>query len=225
MKWWGAQCKTDMRPYFRALPSFIIWSYGEEETRKNIKGKDLSLSRIIHNVTRSMYRLIKVRRPWMNVSGRWEVMIKELEEYCTGMAAKKVKWECPPEGWINKYNTDGASRGNPGLSSSAFFLRDERGDIIHAERVTIENATSTVTEAKMILEASKHCKQRNLNKVIIQNRFDATEKSAYRGMGDTMEHIRCSGGNKDMLGRKTTYFSAHIKGRKSASRSPSKQGN
>jgi len=136
--------------------------------KKKHEGKDLSLSRIIHNITRSMYRLIKVRRPWMNVSGRWEVMIKELEEYCTGMAAKKVKWECPPEGWINKYNTDGASRGNPGLSSYAFCLRDERVDIIHAEGVTIENATSTVTEAKVILETSKHCKQRNLNKVIIQ---------------------------------------------------------
>jgi len=135
--------------------------------KKKHEGKDLSLSRIIHNITRSMYRLIKVRRPWMNVSGRWEVMIKELEEYCTGMVAKKVKWECPPEGWI-KYNTDGASRGNPGLSSYAFCLRDERVDIIHAEGVTIENATSIVTEAKTILEASKHCKQRNLNKVIIQ---------------------------------------------------------
>ncbi|KAK6795234.1 hypothetical protein RDI58_008687 [Solanum bulbocastanum] len=58
-------------------------------------------------------------------------------------------------GWV-KYNTDGASRGNPGVSSYAFCLRDDRGDIIYAEGATIESTTSTVAEAKAILEASKH---------------------------------------------------------------------
>ncbi|KAK4728573.1 hypothetical protein R3W88_021561 [Solanum pinnatisectum] len=77
-----------------------------------------------------------------------------------GIAGPSRCWCCvQPDHW---------HKGNTGLSSYAFCLRDERGDIIHAEGVTIENATSTVTEAKAILEASKHCKQRNLNKVIIQ---------------------------------------------------------
>lgn len=56
-------------------------------------------------------------------------MLEELEENESYTTTKMVKWEFPPEGWI-KYNTDGASRGNPGLNAYAFSLRDEKGDII-----------------------------------------------------------------------------------------------
>ncbi|KAG5567980.1 hypothetical protein H5410_065006 [Solanum commersonii] len=143
--------------------------------KKQHEGKDLSLSRIIHNVTRSMYRLIKVRRPWMNVSGRWEVMIKELEEYCTGMVAKK-------DGLIKIY-TDGASRETE-IKFLCFCLRDESVDIIHAKR------------------------------------------SATRGMGDTMQSISDVVEEiRTFLEGKQHIFQRHIKGRKSATRSLSKQGN
>ncbi|KAK6802417.1 hypothetical protein RDI58_000197 [Solanum bulbocastanum] len=83
------------------------------------------------------------------------------------MKVKKVLWEFPPEGWV-KYNTDGASRGNPGLSSYAFCLRDDRGDIHYAEGATLENTTRTVVETKAILEACKHSKKSQYNNVIFQ---------------------------------------------------------
>ncbi|KAH0699013.1 hypothetical protein KY284_013228 [Solanum tuberosum] len=104
-----------------------------------------------------MHMLIKVRKPHMNVSGSWAEMLNELEENRTMLKTIMVKWEYPPKGWV-KFNTDGASRGNPGLSSYVFCLRDDRGDIIYAEGATIESTTITVAEAKAILEASKHCK-------------------------------------------------------------------
>ncbi|KAH0642524.1 hypothetical protein KY290_034106 [Solanum tuberosum] len=90
-----------------------------------------------------------------------------METYCPKMKVKKVLWEFPPEGWV-KYNTDGASRGNLGLSSYAFCLRDDRGDIHYAERATLENTTNTVAETKAILEACNHSKKSQYNNIIIQ---------------------------------------------------------
>ncbi|KAH0678618.1 hypothetical protein KY284_019703 [Solanum tuberosum] len=167
MKWWGVQSKAAIKSYYRALPTFIIWELWRRRNKKKHEGRSLSLPRIIHNVARNMHMLIKVRRPHMNVSGSWAEMLNELEENRTMLKTIMVKWEYPPKGWV-KYNTDGASRGNPGLSSYDFCLRNDRGDIIDAEGATIESTTITVAEAKAILEASKHCKEQNHNQIIIQ---------------------------------------------------------
>uniref|UniRef100_A0A0V0HCS3 Putative ovule protein n=1 Tax=Solanum chacoense TaxID=4108 RepID=A0A0V0HCS3_SOLCH len=54
------------------------------------------------------------------------------------------------------------------MSSYAFCLRNEMGDILHAEGATIDIITNTVADAKAILEACKHCKQSQHNQVIMQ---------------------------------------------------------
>lgn len=83
--------------------------------RNKIKheGKSISAQRRIHNITRHMHMLIRVRRPNMRCPVNWSEMIQELEKYRPRMNAKLIKWEYPPKGWF-KYNTDGASIGNPG---------------------------------------------------------------------------------------------------------------
>ncbi|KAF3628472.1 putative zeatin O-glucosyltransferase-like [Capsicum annuum] len=55
------------------------------------------------------------------------------------------------------------SRGNPGLSSYAFCLRDEHGDIIYAEAAKLHETTNTITEALAVLKATTHCKQAGYN--------------------------------------------------------------
>ncbi|KAH0711352.1 hypothetical protein KY289_007311 [Solanum tuberosum] len=116
-------------------------------------GKKTSLPRVIHNVTRNIFMLIQLRKPNMRCPPLWPEMLKELDAYRTKMKVTKVMWEFPPARWV-KYNIDGASRGNPGLSSYAFCLKDDKGDIIYAEGKMIETTTNTVAEAKAILEAS-----------------------------------------------------------------------
>lgn len=79
----------------------------------------------------------------------------------------KVLWEYPLAGWI-KYNTDGASRGNPGPSSYAFSARDSNGDLLYAEGERMEETNNTVSEAKAILEACKHSNKNQYQRIIIQ---------------------------------------------------------
>ncbi|KAK4719880.1 hypothetical protein R3W88_018218 [Solanum pinnatisectum] len=157
MLWSGANIKPDQKSFYRAMPSFIIWELWKRRNNKKHEGKNISLPRVIHNVTRNMFMLTKVRRPSMQSRGSWTEILKAMEDY-----RPRVK------GGLNIYNTDGASKENPGVSSYAFCLRNERGDIMYVEGACMENTTNTVAEAKAILEASKHCKKSHYNQAIIQ---------------------------------------------------------
>lgn len=53
------------------------------------------------------------------------------------MRVTKVIWEFPQQGWV-KYNTDGASRGNPGISSYAFCIRNKQGDLLLLREITLK---------------------------------------------------------------------------------------
>ncbi|KAH0704871.1 hypothetical protein KY289_009947 [Solanum tuberosum] len=165
--WWGTKIGTNMRPFYRALPSFTIWELWRKRNRMKHEGKQTSVARVIHNITRNMYMLVRLRKPFMTCPVNWPDMLLEWTSYKPKMKVKRVLWEFPPNGWV-KYNTDGASRGNPGLSSYAFVLRNAKGDVEYVERASIENTTNTVAEAKAILEASKHCKKSQHNQIIIQ---------------------------------------------------------
>ncbi|XP_059285595.1 uncharacterized protein LOC132039067 [Lycium ferocissimum] len=87
----------------------------------------------------------------------------------------KVLWDFPPTGWI-MCNTDGASRGNPGISSYAFCLRDELGDLIYAKAEGIGEATNIEAEMMAIKEALRYCRDMDFNKVIIQTDSQMIQK-------------------------------------------------
>lgn len=137
MLWWGTNAEKYLKPYYRAIPRFIIWELWNRRNKMKHERNNISLARIIHNVTSNMFILIKVRRPKMICSGNWPIMLKELEGYCLSVKVTQIRWEFPLKVWI-KYNTDEASRGNPSLSSYAFCLRDEKGDLNHAEGASIK---------------------------------------------------------------------------------------
>lgn len=59
-------------------------------------------------------------------------MIQVLSNYRPRLYHCLTHWKKPETGRI-KINTDGASKGNPGLSSYGFCLRNDRGDLLYAE--------------------------------------------------------------------------------------------
>lgn len=114
-----------------------------------------SVTQIVCNVTRNMYMLVRLRQPHRSCLINWSDMLIEQTSYRNKMKVKRVLWKSPPYGWV-KYNTDEASRGNSGISSYAFCLRNDKGDIKQAEGARIEKTTNTVAETKAILEVCKH---------------------------------------------------------------------
>ncbi|XP_060190777.1 uncharacterized protein LOC132620077 [Lycium barbarum] len=107
---------------------------------------------------------------WKYFCGPVGINIENLQRYSPKIRVTPVTWRTLDIGWI-KVNTDGASRGNPGRSSWAFCVRDERGDVIQAQAREIEDLQSTNTEAEAlaILQAlSSHVmgeSQERLNKI------------------------------------------------------------
>ncbi|KAG5599167.1 hypothetical protein H5410_030537 [Solanum commersonii] len=96
--------------------------------KKKHEGKDLSLSRIIHNVTRSMYRLIKVRRPWMNRN------LNNIIIQTYSMLLKKVltgEWAIP---W----------------SISDHILRERNQLVDHLANRAIKNGNCIFTESQSV---------------------------------------------------------------------------
>lgn len=75
----------------------------------------------------------------------WLDILTELEQGRPKLRVIKVEWRFPDEGWL-KYNTNGASKGNPGVSSAAFCLRDHKGDLVYAEGAKIDDITNTKAE-------------------------------------------------------------------------------
>lgn len=65
----------------------------------------------------------------------------------------------PEEGWV-KFNTDRASKGNPGVSSYGLYVRDYFGDLIYTEVGNIGVITCIAIEAIAAGKALMFC---NLN--------------------------------------------------------------
>nr|XP_016471225.1 PREDICTED: uncharacterized protein LOC107793393 [Nicotiana tabacum] len=77
------------------------------------------------------------------------------------------KFTMPDARWF-KYNTDGAHRGNPGLSSYGFCVRDSTRDVIFAKAGQIGVSTSLVAEAKALMEGILYCFQNQLHPLITE---------------------------------------------------------
>lgn len=52
-----------------------------------------------------------------------------------------------------KCNTNGVSKGNPGISTYVFFVRDSNGNLLYVEAGIIRLATNVVAEATTVLKA------------------------------------------------------------------------
>ncbi|XP_059315813.1 uncharacterized protein LOC132066527 [Lycium ferocissimum] len=73
-------------------------------------------------------------------------------------------------GWF-KCNTDGASRGNPGLSSVAFYIRDEFGNLIYAGARRLADTTNIIAESVAILDGIEFCIKNDLMNVMIESDY------------------------------------------------------
>ncbi|XP_059292623.1 uncharacterized protein LOC132046097 [Lycium ferocissimum] len=70
-------------------------------------------------------------------------------------------------GWF-KCNTDGASRGNLEMSSAAFCIRNERGDLMYAATRTLNDTTNICAEAIALGDRIEYCVTHQFLPVIME---------------------------------------------------------
>ncbi|XP_059292598.1 uncharacterized protein LOC132046072 [Lycium ferocissimum] len=167
VKWWNMKCAVKLKPIFEAMPSFICWQLWK---RRNalMNGAQMSKSKVIYCINQNIHNLISSLYPWLkNVPHTWPQMVQLLEGLNPRSGSQMVQWRCPSAGWY-KCNTDGASRGNPGQSSAAFCIRDERGDLIHAAARRLSNTTNICAEATAIHDGLQYCVNNHVLPVIME---------------------------------------------------------
>ncbi|KAH0642112.1 hypothetical protein KY290_033711 [Solanum tuberosum] len=69
--------------------------------------------------------------------------------------------------WL-KCNTDGASRGNPGLSSIALCIRDHTWNLVVAKGRRIQEVNSVKAEAIAIKECLEYCHKMKYQQIILE---------------------------------------------------------
>ncbi|KAL0356483.1 UNVERIFIED_CONTAM: putative ribonuclease H protein [Sesamum radiatum] len=80
---------------------------------------------------------------------------------------KIVKWTKPEAGWI-KINTDGASKGNPGVAGAGGIARNEEGAVIFAFYETLGEANNSFAEVFGLFKALQICQTEGLPRVWIE---------------------------------------------------------
>uniref|UniRef100_A0A0V0IH31 Putative ovule protein n=1 Tax=Solanum chacoense TaxID=4108 RepID=A0A0V0IH31_SOLCH len=95
----------------------------------------------------------------------WGDTVRKLKVYKPKLHTHLVVWKPPDTGKL-KYNTDGASKGNPGPRSYAFCLRDSQGNLVYARTAGMGEITNTEAKLWTIYKAVEFCWERKLREVI-----------------------------------------------------------
>ncbi|WMV51732.1 hypothetical protein MTR67_045117 [Solanum verrucosum] len=140
------------RHIIRSIPVIIIWElWIRRNQMKHVK--QVSYYAVKDRCERMIHCLIKNHYPnWKDVPTRWLQSFDRIQQHKKQLFFKIVKWKLPGAGML-KCNTDGACRGNPGISSYAFCIRNDQGNLIYAEADTIGIATNLIAETTAIWKA------------------------------------------------------------------------
>lgn len=93
---------------------------------------------MIMEVNRNVHMLVVSRYPWLKeIPNSWPFIVKLFEEYIPVISYKVITWKFPENGSY-KCNSDGACKGNPSPSSSAFCIRDGEGNLSMLNHVELK---------------------------------------------------------------------------------------
>ncbi|PHT62424.1 hypothetical protein T459_33729 [Capsicum annuum] len=130
-RWWKHPANVYLKPLYQALPCVVVWELWKRRKKRRYGG-NISLNRLISQVSATLHNLLVYRFPKMKrLSSNWPELVSELESYIPRLHYRRVCWEFPSGQWI-QCKTDGASRGNPGKSGAAVVFRDAAGDFLCA---------------------------------------------------------------------------------------------
>ncbi|XP_060210708.1 F-box protein At3g07870-like [Lycium barbarum] len=104
---------------------------------------------------------------WQNIPHKWPDIIDYFEQFRPILKCITVTWRLPARGWY-KYNSDGASKENPGPSSVAFCIRNDNGDLVYATAQKIADGNNLVAEAVSIKQGVEYCMEHQLYPLLVE---------------------------------------------------------
>lgn len=130
--------------------------------------------------------MVKSFFPWIKLSTwTWIDVVETIRPYKPRLHYHKVMWLKPGIGQA-KCDTDGASRGNPGINSYGFCIRDDKGDLIYARAKGLGFDTNTVAEAMAIKEALEYCYDEDLRDFILETDSLSLKKTNFEAVENSL---------------------------------------
>lgn len=166
IKCWKMSGSTKIQQVFKVVPMIIVWELWKRRNARR-HGKELSISSLIYYCQNSIYLFVRKRYPGISIPTDWEGIISVLQEYKPKLYYYPVTWTMPEEGW-SKCNTDGASKGNPRISSYAFYIRDYHGNLEYAEAKVFRVMSNMEAEVKGFLFGLEYCKRKGMDFIIME---------------------------------------------------------
>ena len=86
---------------------------------------------------------------------------------CPSRRETLIRWQSPPAGW-KVLNTDGASKGNPGIAGGGGVIRGDLGEWICGFEESMGICSSMKDEIKALLRGLKLAIQMNIDQLWVQ---------------------------------------------------------
>lgn len=126
MEWWNKDGNNKLRKIYNAVPALIILALWKR--RNGIRhGKDVGYIHMVQHVLTEIDQMVQLLYSRLRRTGReWRYVIKDNGSHKNKIYHHLVTWKTLEKGRY-EYSTDRASRGNPGLGSFSFVLRNHNG--------------------------------------------------------------------------------------------------
>mgnify|MGYP004714311617 CR=1 FL=1 len=121
-----------------------------------LEGQRMRVRESVNRIVQLLVAIFQARFPrmrWLETS--WEGLLREMVSRQGRMHIQPVRWVSPQGGW--KLNSDGYSRGNPGLSGGGGLVRDRHGNFVFGYSGHFGTLTSLHVELRALLLGVKYC--------------------------------------------------------------------
>lgn len=146
IKWWMAKGSNLIQSKVwlcRLIQELLYGKSGKKDTKAGLK---MSTHRILFDINQQLIMTIYKQFPIIHPSMNWDHFLKIMDLAKYQIIYTPVKWLYPNTGFI-KLNTDGCSKGNPGLCGGGGIIRNAKDLMIAAFGSPLGINTSNMAEA------------------------------------------------------------------------------